>query len=173
MSPQPASDLIAELRESQKKFHSALADVSDSVAGRAPKPGAWNILQIVEHLSITEGSTPLFYSGGVKKEDAVRDPARESAMKELVEGRSSRIEAPEAIHPTGRYATLAEALAAFDDRREANIRFAHEHAHELDTFMVTHPLVGEISLRHLILLHASHSTRHIPQIEECVSAARA
>ena len=113
MSPQTAADLIDALEASHRHFEAAVHGLSDSDALKKPAPEQWSAMDCIEHVCITE-------SLGVKRLQAAEstpDPqinaAREAAMAARVMDRSVKIQGPPIAMPTGRHATLADALAAF------------------------------------------------------------
>ena len=81
-----------------------------ALAKAKPGPGQWSILECLEHVAITEER------GRTRLETAPKDGApgidkeKEARLTEQALDRSVTIQAPEAITPKGRFASLAEAL---------------------------------------------------------------
>jgi hypothetical protein len=87
-------------------------------------------------------------------------------MMANLRNRSARISAPERAWPAGRFDTLAEALEQFSAAREKTIRFAREHEPELYHVRVAHPFFGTVNGAEMLIIIASHSSRHADQILE-------
>ena len=72
------------------------------------------MLECVEHIVVAEGR----FLGWLQNPGAdlapPMDKQKEAKLLLGVSGRSQRVNAPEPVHPTGRFATLAEALAQFE-----------------------------------------------------------
>ena len=87
--------------------------------------------------------------------------------------RTNRFQAPEAIHPTGRFKTLPDALEHYRKVRARTAHFAYEHASDLASYTATHPVMGLLNGREALILIAGHSRRHAAQIRETVAALTA
>jgi hypothetical protein len=78
-----------------------------------------------------------------------------------------RIEAPEQAHPKGRFATLSEALAAFDATRAEVERWVQNCTGDPRCMMTDHPLiVGPVTCAETLIMIAAHPARHAKQILE-------
>ena len=125
----PSKSEIAEALEQSREEFLAAARVPESLAGLAPAEGRWSVVECLEHviaveesflerLKPMEGSPPL-------------DSAKEAELATRLEDRTERREAPEAVKPAGRFATLEEALSRFQAARARTLEFAAEHASDL------------------------------------------
>ena len=97
--------------------------------------------------------------------DPIYLPEREARMATGVAGRATRVQAPPAAEPTGRFTSLAEAIEGFTTARGRTIEFI-ETDPNLRAMQVTHPFFGPISGHEMALIMASHSLRHALQIRE-------
>ena len=68
--------------------------------------------------------------------------------------------------PTGRFATLAEAVESFLATREQTVRFVEACDEDLRAKPMAHPLLGPINCHVALLLIAVHPRRHASQIRE-------
>lgn len=157
--------LAALLRESRERFLLSLADVSEESCRHRPSSGCWSVLDCVEHVAATE----TFMFGLLKAPRRPRSadaPNREQIFLERVANRSSKVEAPERAHPTGRFPTLDAAQKLFENSRAGAILLAEQNTEDLRRTEVPHPLFGEVSAYELLIVMAKHAERHAAQIEE-------
>lgn len=97
--------------------------------------------------------------------EPVHLPEREARMAAGVSGRATRVQAPATALPTGRFASLPEAMQAFTAVRLRTIEFV-ETGVNLRSMEVTHPSFGQISGYELAMIMAAHVVRHAAQIRE-------
>jgi hypothetical protein len=92
---------------------------------------------------------------------------REGKIAMLAADRSRRIEAPEQAHPKGRFATLSEAVVAFDATRAEVVRWVENCSADPRCMITDHPLiVGPVTCAETVVMIAAHPARHAQQIEE-------
>jgi len=169
MSPEPASNLTAELSETRRILHDCLAGISEDEAARKPEPSRWSVLDCVEHLALTERGLAGRVMAAQPAEPLPPDPAREAHATAVVR-RSLRVEAPPHVQPTGRFATLAHALEAFDAARRDTIAFVLDHHGDLIRRTIRHPLFGPLNGEEALLVLCGHIRRHADQICEIRAA---
>lgn len=166
MSPRSSRDVAEALATSTDEVLAA-AKVPESLANRKPGEGRWSVLDCMEHLVRMEGS---FLDRLARVEGAAlpEDSQKESELAARMVDRMERRQSPDALRPTGRFATLASALEAFQSQRRRAAEFAKQHAAELGTFSASSPRWGVLNGREVLLLIAGHSLRHAAQIRETV-----
>jgi hypothetical protein len=165
MSPQASSDLITNLESSRDSIREALAGITEEDACRSPGPGRWSALDCVEHLTIAEEAMLGRLKDGEPLAEPIHLPEREARMAAGVSGRATRVQAPHTALPTGRFATMAEAVERFCAARGRTVEFV-ETAPNLRALQATHPFFGPVSGYELAVIMASHSLRHAAQIRE-------
>jgi hypothetical protein len=127
-------------------------------------------LQCVEHVVNVEERF-LGRLGEAERAAAPRtDPTRESELAARVTNRAMRAQAPDPVKPTGRFASLRDALSAFNATRERTISFARDRAGDLAWLVVEHPRFGNLNGSELLLIMAGHALRHSEQIRETRAA---
>jgi len=84
--------------------------------------------------------------------------------------RTKTVPAPEVAKPTGRFATLAEALRSFLASRNQTIRFVENCSEDLRSKLTSHPLIEQVNCYEMLLIIAVHPTRHAEQIKEMQAA---
>ena len=172
MSPQQKSEIADVLEQSRQEFLAA-ADVPDSVAKMKPAEGRWSVLDCIEHVCTVEER---FLGRLAPPESGSAPPAdkeKEAALTARVVDRTERRQAPEAIHPKGRFATLADGLEEFNAVRARTAKFAEDRAADLYSLSVLHPVLGPLNGMETLTLIAGHSCRHAAQMREAAAAVSA
>jgi hypothetical protein len=170
MAPGERSDIVQVLEDSRKVFHEAAAGISESQASTSPGEGRWSVLQCTEHVTIVEERFLGFLENAGRLDSPAIDPTKEADLMARVTNRTTRAQAPEPVRPSGRFASLAEALAGFHAARTRTISYATEHAAELPVHACQHARFGDLNGRELLVIMAGHARRHAEQIREVRSA---
>lgn len=164
MIPEDRTSLLQELRDSRDMLLDSVDSLSDEDASRATSAG-WSILSFVEHCVLAEEAMlGALEHGGEPVEASDRSRMEASIMKHGA-SRVRKIEAPSAMVPKGRFATLADAKAAFLAVRARTIEMIEHCEGDLRDRMVQHP-IGRITERECVLLIIQHPRRHAGQIQE-------
>ncbi len=170
MAPQERTEIIEKLERSRQEFIAALAGLSESQAKVRPDPERWSVLDCVEHVATVEERFQGWLHAA-KKLDAPRvDKAKEAELTARVPDRTSRVKAPEAVVPAGRFQTLEQALEQFNAGRTKSIQFAEERSDDLYSLAAEHPRFGPVNGMELLIIVAGHSRRHCEQIKETRAA---
>jgi len=169
MAPEQELEIVATLEKSREDLHSAVEGIGEAEARVRPAEGRWSVLECLEHVATAERRFLGRLESATPLESAI-DPQREPHVLETVTDRSQRRQAPDLVQPSGRFASLAEALADFDHTRAEVIRFAETRLSELRTLGNQHPLFGRVSGYELMLIIAGHACRHAAQIREARAA---
>jgi uncharacterized damage-inducible protein DinB len=164
-SQRDTAEILKALHDSRAEFLAA-ADVPEEKAKMRPAPDRWSVIDCVEHIVIAEGR----FLGWLENQEGLPVPPadREKEAKLLagVASRATRVQAPEAARPTGRFATLADALDEFDTIRARSIAFAEKQGAGLYTLAAKHSFFGPVNGAEVVCLMAAHSRRHAAQIHE-------
>ena len=155
--------LLHRLRESEASFVNA-ASVPDDLAAVCPDADCWSVLQIIEHLGITERGM-FGRLQAAEPNDAAPNLAFDERITHIGRDRSSKRSAPERVHPTGKFSSAKEALAHFRTVRQETINFVESCNDDLRKKKVAHP-IGEMDGHQLFLLMAAHAERHASQVED-------
>jgi hypothetical protein len=170
MAPQESVDILECLKDSRVEFLAAAEGLSEAQAKATPAPGRWSVVECVEHVIAAETR----FLGWLRKPDTEPAPPvnkeREAMILSRVAGRATAIEAPEAVRPSGRFVTLAEALAEFEAIRGQSIQLVESQGPGLYSLAVKHPFLGVCNGAEAMVLIAAHSRRHAAQIREIRSA---
>ena len=166
MAPQEQSEIVKCLEDSRADFRAAAEGVSEAQAKMRPAPEQWSVLECVEHIVVAEGRFLGWVQNPVAEPAPPMDKEKEAKLLLGVSGRSQRVNAPEPVHPTGRFTTLAEALAQFDAVRANSIQFAESNGPGLYSLAAKHPFFGAVNGGEVMVLIAAHARRHAAQIRE-------
>jgi DinB family protein len=164
--------LLASLNDGREALGRALSGVNDEIASRKPpfrdpSSPAWSILECVEHMVQSERYLLTRLHAAKLSPEPFEKSRRAAKIAALAADRSRRIEAPAPAHPRGRYATLAEALAAFDATRAEVKRYLEQSTGDLNCWITDHPLIpGPVTCRETLIMIAAHPARHAEQILE-------
>ncbi len=74
--------------------------------------------------------------------------------------------APHALRPSGRFESLAEAVAAFLAARERTMQFAATTQDDLRSHFSPHPVLGELDAYQWLTGNAHHAETHAAHIRE-------
>ncbi len=167
MTPSEREAALAELEASRRAYVEALAALGEARWRFRPAPDRWSIADCAEHLVAAEVSLPKLLAGARRGSAAADDASeRDAFVRFVIRDRSHRVQAPERIRPTGRFATRDETLAAFEQRRAANIAFVGSTREALRELFFPHPFAGDIDGYQWILFLPAHVERHLEQIAE-------
>lgn len=160
--------LISELEAGRQDVVGSVAALSDAQAGTKPAPGRWSPLDCLEHLVIVEERFLGWIANGSVIDAPQPSREKESELGAAIVDRSNKAQAPEAVVPSGRYQTVAEAVDAFNRVRDLSVRIAQERGDALYAVGVKHPRFGEMNGAELLHLMSGHGRRHAAQIREAV-----
>lgn len=170
MAPQERTEIVNNLERSRQEFLAAVAGLSESQAKTRPDPARWSVLDCVEHVTSVEERF-LVWLEAAEKLDAPRvDKEKEAGLMTRIPDRSTRIQAPETAWPTGRFATLGQAIEQFNAGRTRSIQFAEERCHDLYRMASAHPRLGPMNGVEFLIIIAAHARRHAEQIRETRAA---
>jgi uncharacterized damage-inducible protein DinB len=168
MAPQEMKDVAAHLENARAELLLVVSGLTNEQARTRPAPDRWSVLECLEHVSFVERKFL-----GMVKESAIgtpaeRDAAKEAALETRVVDRSSRRTAPEAVRPTGKHGSVADALRDFNSARDETLQFASEEGVNLLSRSASHPVLGPMNGVEALLLIAGHGRRHTAQMREAV-----
>jgi len=178
-SPAAAPTLSAEEREAAVKslqathdaFLKSIAGLSEKQWRFKPAPDRWSVAEVSEHIAVSESSIFGFVQKQIMTSPAAPEKRAEvkvtdEMILEKVPDRSHKVQAPEFLKPTSRFATREENIKAFEDSRKATMDYVRTTNDDLRDHFGPHPVLGPMDAYQWILLISAHSERHTKQIEE-------
>jgi uncharacterized damage-inducible protein DinB len=170
MAPETRSEIVEHLERGRRDFMDAASGLTESEAAHRPDPARWSVLDCVEHVATVE-SRFLGWLEAEKRVDAPSiDKEKEIGLLARVADRSTRAQAPAAVVPSGRFATLAEALEEFNARRTRSVQFASDRSDDLYYLSAEHARFGSLNGAEVMMLITGHANRHAAQIREVRAA---
>src|ERR1700684_2377783 len=106
MAPTERTEIVENLERSRQELIAALAGLSESQANLRPDPERWSVLDCVEHVATVEERFLGWLEAGQKLDEPRIDKEKEAGLMARVPDRSTRVKAPEAVVPAGRFTTL-------------------------------------------------------------------
>src|SRR5260370_2870163 len=161
------SFLVEQLQLSKKAFLASIDGVTEAQWKFKASPTSWSVAECAEHIILSEDF--LFKtSHGILKTPAVPRPETSNSEQDhklvmMVGDRSHKATAPEPITPSGKFATPAEAAAAFTEKRDRNLEYAKTTTDDLRVHTVKGPL-GIMDSYQFLLLMPSHTRPHTDHI---------
>jgi hypothetical protein len=171
LTPQEREDAIKQFETTRDNFLKSISGLSEKQWAFKPAPDRWSVAEVAEHITVSESTL-----GGLVQNKIMQSPAAPEKREQVkgkdeliltkVPDRSHKAQAPEFLRPTGRWATEAELIKAFDDARAANIHYIDTTNDDLRDHFFDHPAFGTLDGYQWLLLISAHSARHTEQIEE-------
>lgn len=156
------------LIETRAEVVGAVKGLSDAQWNFKPAPDRWSVHEILEHIAITEDLIPNGIRARLEKAPAPpaeHDAKRVDAMVlAKVPDRSTKVQAPPQLAPTGRW-TATATLEHFLAGRRQTVNWLKSDT-DLRGHVVDHPVLGALDGYEWILAGAMHSERHVKQILE-------
>jgi hypothetical protein len=162
---------LQSLQATRDAFLKSIAGLSEKQWRFKPAPDRWSVAEVSEHITVAE-STILglvqtkFMAGPAEPEKRSEVKVTDQQVLTLVPDRSHKVQAPEFLEPTGRWANEAQLTKAFEDERKTTMDYIRTTNDDLRDHFGPHPLLGPLDAYQWILLISAHSERHTKQIEE-------
>jgi hypothetical protein len=159
---------LAQLERTRKGVTEATKGLSEAQWKFKAAPDRWSVAEVLEHIALSEEF--LFENTSQKvmqapSGEADRDvKAGDTAVLAVIPDRSQKAQAPEPLHPTGRW-TPKEALDEFSQRRARTVEFL-KSTPDLRDHVVDSPIGQPLDAYQWILFISAHSERHTKQMLE-------
>jgi uncharacterized damage-inducible protein DinB len=171
LTPQEREDALKQFATTRDNFLKSIAGLSQKQWTFKPAPDRWSVAEVAEHITVAESA--IF---GVVQKQVMSSPAapdkrdqvkgKDELILEKVPDRTHKVQAPEILRPTGRWATEAELTRTFEDSRAATMDYIRTTNDDLRDHFFDHPVLGTLDGYQWLLLISAHSARHTAQIEE-------
>jgi hypothetical protein len=162
--------MVRELEESNQHFLAAINGLSEAQWRFKPAPTRWSIAEVAEHLALVDqgiGGAIRTQQQTIPKFTADSAAKLEAAVRELYGNRTRKMNSPEGFVPTGRFATQADLVSAYNDARRATLEYVRTTKDPLRARGGMHPAFGgNIDAAHWMVVISAHMERHLQQIEE-------
>jgi uncharacterized damage-inducible protein DinB len=170
MAPKERSEIVENLERSRQQFLAVVAGLTEEQAKLRPGPERWSVLDCVEHVTTVEERFLGWLQASQKLDEPRVDKEKEATLTARLPDRSTRVKAPEAVLPSGRFTTLEQALEQFNAGRNRSVQFAEDRCDDLYCLAGEHPRFGPLNGVEFMIIIAGHSLRHGEQIRETRAA---
>jgi len=159
-------ELLAKLNAGRGDLLAAVEGLTNEQAAVRPADGGWTALECLEHVATVE--TLLLRRLQTQTSELAEELGREREpeLYARISTRSHKLQAPELVHPKGRFTTVGDAVGAFLDARERTLQWLARCDFDLRRRAVEHPALGPASAYEFVLIMAAHPARHAAQIQE-------
>lgn len=171
LTPQEREAALKQFETTRDNFLKSVAGLSEKQWTFKPAPDRWSVAEVSEHITVSESvllglvQKQLMSSPAAPdKRDQVK--GKDELILEKVPDRSHKVQAPEILRPTGRWATEAEVVKTFETERAATMDYVRTTNDDLRDHFFDHPALGTLDGYQWLLLISAHSARHTAQIEE-------
>jgi hypothetical protein len=142
---------------------SEVAGLTSTQQGWKGRADAWSVTEVVEHLAVAEAQYWTQLQASLTQPLGQRSSVPDDRILWYGIDRTSRARTGEARVPSGRYATVAAALAAFEQQRGVMRTFATSTHEDLRGRLLKD---SQMDVYQWLLMISTHSQRHILQIRE-------
>lgn len=174
------SKLVGQLEASRDKLKAAMAGLSEAQLKWKQAPERWSVLEIAEHLVLTE---PFLFDLASKRmmtipqkpeleaRSAEQLAAEDKKMFEGYQDRTNKAQAVEQAKPKARFTTGPAAYEAFEKMRARTIEYVKTTDGDLRSHGM--PMMGGAmaDAYQMIMMLAAHTERHLLQLQEVKSDA--
>lgn len=131
----------------------------------------WSVLEVLEHLVITEGYVlELLSRPGEKMAETPELHGGDRLHRLLVEMRERKVKAPDILEPTGEFEDLAAFSSKFLQIRTQLSQGLESGNIVVDQRIHRHPMLGEMTVSDWLHFLISHARRHMEQIRDVMRA---
>jgi len=160
---------IGLLTRSRQTLLDAIDGVSETQARWKPSAERWSILEYVEHLAVSDDELVAMIQRSLKTpakpETEEERKQREDAIKQIPVPRGAN-RAPHNLQPHARFASLADAMAAFLAARERTLEFAKTTQDDIRSHFVPHNVLGQLDGYQWLMGNGRHAESHASHIRE-------
>ena len=162
---------LKSLQATHDAFLQSISGLSEKQWTFKPAPDRWSIAEVSEHITVSEGMILQLVQSKIMTGPATPEKRAEVKVTDvkiltLIPDRSHKVQAPDFLKPTGRFATREETVKAFEQARKTTMDYVQTTNDDLRDHFAPHPMLGMMDAYQYILLISAHSERHTKQIEE-------
>jgi hypothetical protein len=167
---------IGYLKETEKDFLTAIDKVSDAQWKFKAAPDRWSIAETAEHIAVAEdliwGRVNEMMKAPANPEKSAETQGKDKVILDRIPDRSHKAKAPEALKPTGKFATREELVNHFKEVRAKEIAFLEQTKEDLRNHIAENPALGQMDAYQWVIFNGAHSKRHTAQIAEVKTDAK-
>jgi hypothetical protein len=162
-------ELNKQLQISYENLTATIANLNPAQMNFKVKDKKWSIAECIEHITLAELRFP-----EIVKEEMAKpaNPSfranikiKDESIRPKMLSRIWKAKSPEIFKPSGKFATVEEAIKTFGSQRQETIAYVNTTEDDLRNHFWKHPLTGHIDLYQTLLLMSAHLERHTEQIK--------
>ncbi len=167
---------VSQLKDTRTELLGTIKKLSAKQLNFKSSPDRWSIAECISHMSLTEkmlwDKLELAMKQPANPEKRLELPLSDEDLLKTLEGRSANVIETECLQPDiERKQAVADALATFKSVRAAHLKYVKTTTEDLRNHFILLP-IGWIDCYQSIIFMASHSNRHISQINEILADPR-
>lgn len=161
--------VIDNFNSSEVRLLKLVKDLTPAQWAFRESPDRWSIAENIEHLIAVEERITRrilkILDGPGEPEKRAAAVGKDALVETRGTDRSTRFNAPEPVHPTGKFDTSG-LMAELRKTRVQTLAFVSETRSDLRNHFILHPAFGDLDCYQWLLLLGKHGDRHALQIEE-------
>ncbi|MFN9429192.1 MAG: DinB family protein [Acidobacteriota bacterium] len=163
--------MLEKLLSSRTRLLELCTDLPLERIEQKPQPNLWAVGEIVEHLATVE----IWATSSIKKRLLEPESPTEAidstrALNDIIQyavgQRTHKVKAPDSASPRGAFGPWPGSLENFLKSRDSSLALATADSAALESRILVHPILGNMTLRQWLEFLAAHTERHCLQIEE-------
>lgn len=163
---------MSELHATRKAFVDLVSAASPEQLNFKPAPAVWSVMEIAEHIAMTEPFLAKLASSGLGKP---ADPAKlaqtkgkDQAVLTTIADRTQKAQAPPMLVPKASFKSRDALIAAFKQSRDANIAYLRDTKDPLRACVIDAG-GSPMDCYQVYLMIAAHTQRHVSQMKEVMA----
>lgn len=162
-------ELVDLLQDSYSEFEALVLDVEGEEWTAKPAEDRWSVGEVAEHLLLAEKALFGVIRKAMEAEpyvewEAVDEKGLDPILTQVPD-RSQKVQAPDALQPTGEL-SREETLRRFAAVREETLAFISDTDAPVKSHVQPNPVVDQANVPQWIAFIAAHNLRHNQQIVE-------
>ena len=130
----------------------------------------WNILEIIEHIYLTDRVIYIIISGASEtRNSSLEIIGDENLQKILVTNWKEKIKSPDILIPKGEMTNIMTLVNLFVNQRELLKEAVSKGKIIIDNRIFVHPFLGKMTVIDWVNFAIHHTQRHIQQIEGIIN----
>jgi PHP family Zn ribbon phosphoesterase len=170
LSKSERKSAIGLMKDTKSDVLKSVKGLSEGQLNFKSAPDKWSVKECMYHIAISEKNLWDMMEATMK---APANPEKRSEMKmtdeqliKMMEDRSFKVKTQQTFEPVNTpYKSLDEAIDAFKSRRTEHIKYMKSTTEDMRNHLAQMPF-GWLDCYQLCLMMASHSNRHLQQINE-------
>jgi hypothetical protein len=165
MEERERQEIVRMLEDGADALRAAVDGIGNAEAALRPALGGWSVLDCLEHVVVTERALFAGVRNATPADGPQHNPVREAKIRDRTLDRSRIIAAPDIVVPAGRFGSVSDALAQFEQARVETLAWVEKFEGDPRSWLTTHPMVrGPVNCYEMFLMIAPHPQRHAEQI---------